>query len=309
MPVMDGFEACSKIKIEPSTKQIPVIILTALKDRQSRIKALEAGANDFLTKPIDSTELIVRVKNLLQIKDYWDYIKNYNSILENEVKSRTEELNNTLESLRESDEKLRDSYQETIFRLTVVAEYKDQQTAAHIKRVGEYCSLIAEQLGWSDDDINTIRYASPLHDIGKTGIPTDILLKTSKLNYQEFELMKTHTVIGADILKYSQSKFLKMGEKIALTHHESWDGSGYPNGLKGEKINIEGRIMKLADIYDSLRSERPYKPPFDHGKAFKIISEGDGRTKISHFDPRVLEIFKDNNDKFDNIFKTEVVNE
>jgi len=290
MPEMDGLEVCKKLKDDPSTRHIPIILITGSTDRELRINGLSAGANDFLTKPIDRSELIARIRNLLRIKEFEDFLSNHNEILKREVEDKIRQI--------------REGYIDTIIRLTTVAEYKDEETAAHIRRVGRYCQQMAKHLGWSEEDQETILYASPMHDIGKVGIPLEILLKSSKLTPQEFALVKTHTLIGADILHDSKSKYLQMAETIALTHHERWDGTGYPKGLKREEIPIAGRIMNIVDQYDALRGRRPYKSSLDHEVAVKIIVEGDGRTSPDHFDPNMRKAFIELVPVFKEIFET-----
>jgi putative two-component system response regulator len=258
-----------------------------------RVRALELGADDFLAKPVEMIELMARVRSLLKVKAYNDYRLEYQSRLEAEVAAKTEEIKRALETAKGAS-------LETIYRLSKASEYKDEDTGEHILRISHYTSAIARGLGFSGQDIETLLYAAPMHDIGKIGIPDYILLKPAKLDEAEWEIMKQHTVIGARILSQSSSGFMSMAEVIAISHHERWDGSGYPHGLKGEDIPLVGRITAMADVFDALTSKRPYKEAFPVDKAFSILREGSG----THFDPSVVEAFFRVQDEILHIKKT-----
>lgn len=290
MPGMTGFEVAERLKMNSDTRSIPIIVVSALEDRESRLNGLKAGAEEFLTKPIDQMELQVRMHNLLRLKEFSDFLRNHNQILETQVRERTSEL--------------RESFVESIFTLMRAAEFRDDETGAHVRRISYYTRELAERMGMDKEFCELIFYASPMHDIGKIGIPDSILLKAGRFLYDEMEIMKSHTTIGAQILANNSSPYLKMGYDIALSHHERWDGSGYPNGIKGEDIPLPARIMQLADVYDALRSKRPYKSAFDHEKTMNIILKGDGRTKPAHFDLAVMAAFQRCADTMEEIFAT-----
>jgi putative two-component system response regulator len=289
MPGMDGYDVARTLKADVATKAIPVVMVTALDDRESRLRGLEAGAEEFVTKPVERNELRIRVRNLLRLKEFSDFLANHNRILDSQVKERTRQLLS--------------SYRETIATMTRAAAYKDEETGAHVARISFYTVKLAQALGLDGEFCDTIHYASPMHDVGKIAIPDAILGKPGKLEPHEWEIMKTHAGLGAKLLRGTDSPYLVMGAEIAEGHHERWDGGGYPVGLKGEAIPISARIMNICDQYDALRSKRPYKPAFPHEKALEIITVGDGRTMPSHFDPAVLHAFKGSVGRFRDIFE------
>jgi putative two-component system response regulator len=288
MPDMDGFETVTKLKAHPATQPVPVIMITALEDRDSKLRALEAGAEEFLSKPIDLSDITVRVRNLLRLKDYSDFLKELNRILEEKVADRTFQLE--------------DSYRETLLALVRAAEFEDQETGSHVRRIGDYCRSLAQALALPSDFADAIYVSSPMHDIGKIGIPDHILLTPGELTSEECAVMKTHSALGARILDFGRSPYSRMGAEIALNHHERWDGSGYPAGRKGEEIPVSARITQICDVDDALRSMRPYKPAIDHLHAVKAISQGDGRTRPSHFEPKVLACFLRQANQFEEMY-------
>ena len=280
MPGMDGFEVTRRVRQDDTHRLLPIILVTALRETEDRVKGIEAGCDDFISKPVDKMELLARVRSLLKVKAYNDLMSNYRKELESEVTRRTEELKHAFERIKAAS-------LETIYRLSMASEYKDEDTGAHIKRMSRYSAAVARRMGLDESTIETILYAAPMHDLGKIGIPDLILVKPAKLDPVEWEIMKQHTVIGAKILKGSDAEFIRLGETIAQSHHEKWDGSGYPNSLKGIEIPIAGRITAIADVFDALTSKRPYKEPFSVEKSLAIIREGRG----SHFDPDVVDAF------------------
>ncbi len=287
MPGMDGFFVAKAIREMPTFADLPIVMVTALSAKEDRLRAVEAGANDFVAKPIDSTELSVRMKSLLRMKGYHDEVKGYQQHLEQMVAEKTKALRGALVELEHARLATVRAHMETIHKLSAAAEYKDEDTASHILRMSRYCAVIAEHAGLDDETVDLILNSSPMHDIGKMGIPDAILLKPGKLDAQEWEIMRRHTVMGTDILRGGSSKYLETGADIALSHHEKWDGSGYPRNLAGEDIPLFGRICALADVFDALTTRRPYKEAYSNEKAIEIMTRGRG----THFDPALFDIF------------------
>lgn len=289
MPDMDGYEVCAKLKANAQTVNIPVLFVTALTSDENEAKGLEIGALDYIAKPFNPALVKARVKNHLELKRYSDQ-------LENMVREKTSELMIT-----------RDVAIETLGSL---AEFRDSETGDHIKRTMHYIRCLAEQLQdhpnfkefLNPTVIEHLWKSAPLHDVGKVGVPDSILLKPGKLTPEEFVEIKKHTIYGRDVLSASASKlgpdsFLRIAQEMAYTHHEKWDGSGYPQGIKGEEIPVCGRLMALADVYDALISRRVYKSALPHAQAVEIIRKGRG----TDFDPAIVDVFLEFEDNFQRI--------
>jgi putative two-component system response regulator len=294
MPKMDGFEVCRKLKSNPDTKIVPIVVITGLGDDQSHLKALEMGADDFLAKPFNIHFLKAKIKSLLSLKRLYDENREYQNRLKQDNISLMQQVIGTQDV--------------TIIALAKLAEFRDPDTGEHLERMREFAGVLALELSKSpkyqdyitDQYIETIYKSTPLHDIGKVGIPDSVLLKPGKLTREEFEIMKRHSEIGGDAIA-SAIKLSKMGESfldmakfIAYHHHEKWAGSGYPMGLKDDDIPLSARITALADVYDALTTKRVYKPAFPHEKAKEILKEGSG----SQFDPEIVAAFLSKENEF-----------
>lgn len=296
MPDKDGFQLLRTLREFKKTRDVPVIILTGDGEPTLKRNALDLGATDLLNKPINLEDLLARIRSVLQLKSYQDQLKAQNEILENRVRERTSDLE--------------ESRREILWRLAKAGEYRDDDTGEHVARVACYCRAIAQELGMGRDFVDMIFLTSPLHDIGKIGVPDEILLKRGKLTPNERTIVERHSALGADILSEksmamaawlawqegsppsnharNENPLLKMASSIAMTHHERWDGAGYPQGSAGKDIPIESRIVALSDVYDALGSVRPYKPAYPEDKVLAIMQDEAGR----HFDPEVFTAFE-----------------
>ncbi len=288
MPEMDGYEVCKQLKANPETAHIPVIFLTAKTETDDEAHGLRLGAADYLTKPVNPAILLARVSNHLQLKAHADFLRDKNLFLEQEVRRRTQEVTQVQDV--------------TIMVLASLAETRDSDTGNHIRRTQYYVRALAEKLRdepqyqqlLTDEYIDILFKSAPLHDIGKVGIPDRILLKPGPFDDDEFEIMKRHTLLGRNAIEHAEAQlgievdFLKVAKEIAYSHQEKWDGTGYPEGLKGEDIPLCARLMALADVYDALICRRVYKEPMTHEEAVDIIKQGSG----SHFDPTLVKNFE-----------------
>ncbi len=287
MAGMDGFQVARRIRRDPRGAEVPIIMVTGLTSREDRLLAVEAGANDFIAKPLERIELRVRMASLLRMKEAQDALHLHRRELELLVERRTASLRDALQAMVEAQREAHQAELDTVERLAIAAEFKDKATALHIFRMSQYAAIIARGLRLSPGEVEEILHASRMHDVGKLGVPDDILRKPTGLDGPEREVMRQHTMIGARILGNSSSKLLQAGQVIAMSHHEWWDGSGYPNGLSGEGIPLSGRICAVADVFDAVTSIRPYKPAFTNEQACEILRHGRG----THFDPHILDVF------------------
>ncbi len=273
MDEMPGLEVVKTIRNIPHLEHVPIIMVTVSDDNETRHKALDLGVAEFLTKPFNHHECQIRCRNLLSLHMYHKGVLRRSEALEKAV--------------TEATRRILEREQETLFRLAKAGEYRDSDTGNHLLRMAKFSRLIAEGMGLDENRCNLIEMAAPMHDIGKIGIPDNILLKPGKLTHEEFSIMKTHSSIGYHILKSSHSKYISLGAEIALSHHERFDGSGYPNRLQGKAIPLDARIVTLADVYDALTSERPYKKAWSDQEALEYIRSNKG----THFDPECAEAF------------------
>ncbi|HFU74407.1 MAG TPA: response regulator [Helicobacteraceae bacterium] len=291
MPGMDGLEVLQILRNNPKHQQLPVIMVTANSEKKN--EALTLGASDFISKPYDIEELKLRTLNYAKFKQMSDAIASQNEQLERQVQARTKELNSAL-ALSKATE------YEISARLGKASEFRDLETGGHIKRMSHYSAHLAKLFGLDEAECSLVLYAAPLHDIGKVGIPDQILLKPGRHTHEEFEIMKHHAILGAKMLEDAeQYPVIEAGRIIALEHHEKYDGTGYPLQKKGDAIHLYARIVTIADVFDALSSKRVYKPAMDLEKTLSIMKEGRGQ----HFDPILLDLFLNNLSDFQEIQK------
>ncbi len=287
MPGLDGYQVARRLRADARWRDLPVIMVTALNNQQDRLHAVEAGANDFVGKPVDPTELRLRIEAQLRLKEARDVLQRSHAELEEIVARRTAELRQALHDMADARRHTYGAHVDSIQCLVLAAEFKDVGTAQHIKRLSRYSKILADALRLPPGDAEILRQAVTMHDVGKIGIPDAILSKPGKLTDEERQIMESHTLIGARILEGSPSELIEAGRVVALTHHERWDGSGYPHRLAGEEIPLWGRICAVIDVFDALTTHRPYREPLAVSEALGELAAQRGR----HFDPALIDLF------------------
>lgn len=292
MPVMDGFALMPRLLRLIGDDYVPILVLTADVTQKTKHAALQGGAKDFITKPLDHAELLARVGNLLDTRFLHRQLHRHSERLEEKVRQRTGELRETVSRLEHAEQDLRLAQEETIHRLSLAAEFHDDETSRHLERMSRYCAILATRAGQDERQGELLRMSSKMHDIGKLAIPDAILLKPGKLTSEEYDIVKTHAEIGHQILEGSRSQLASTGAMLAWTHHEKVDGTGYPRGLRGEQIPLEGRIAAIADVFDALTTDRVYRPAFPLPQAVSIMRDG----RATHFDGDLLDLFVDSLD-------------
>jgi putative two-component system response regulator len=288
MPRIDGFAVLERLSgIVGAEEYLPVVMITADAESSARQRALALGAHDFLTKPFDDTEVLLRIRNLLSTRQLHLQMQSQNEVLEKAVEERTSALWRAVTNLERAQQELRSSREETIQRLSMAAEFRDEDTGAHIQRMSRYCGLLARASSVSSERADLLRIASQMHDVGKIAIPDNILLKPGALNTNERAVMERHSEIGFRLLSGSESELLVVAASIARSHHERIDGSGYPRGLRGDEIPFEGRVAAICDVFDALTSERVYRPAMPTSAAIAMMQDNRG----THFDADLLDLF------------------
>jgi len=300
MPGLDGFAFMERLRADPERFNLPVIMVTGHDHREQRLQAVASGVNDFIGKPFDLLELRMRSEAQLRLKASRDAVERQRDDLEQEVLRRTAALRRAFEDLEAAHRREREAHLSTLRALVLAAEYRDWDTAAHIERISGYCEVLARGLGLARADVERIRLASPQHDVGKIGIPDSILLKPGPLDSDEWAIMRQHPEIGARILGGNDADLLRAGRLIALTHHEKWDGSGYPRGLAGEEIPLEGRICAVADVFDALTTDRRYRKALPNEEVYGIVR----RERGVHFDPAVVDVFFHELERIEDVQRT-----
>jgi putative two-component system response regulator len=297
MPGMGGIETCRRIRQHEQFGHLPIIFVTVKEDRLARIEGKKAGADDYLIKPVDGEELLARVHNLMLVRRYYAHLERERADLKRTVEEQTDLLGLAMTEISKANQAVRNFNDQLIQRLSKAVEFRDDETGNHVQRMSRYCSIIALRTGMSRQMSEAIRIASALHDIGKIGMPDEILRKPSSLSENEMSIMRRHADIGYKILSGSGSHMLELAATIAWTHHERFDGTGYPQGLVGKEIPVVGRIAAVADVFDALTSKRVYKPPYTLQAAIKVLLQERGR----HFDPDLIDALLQDLDEIEEI--------